>query len=75
MNLDVLYFIILFWQLSIVKMLKNMFLFFIPLYSLELDIKSTNAFTYPITIDLVFTICQTFDKGDELIDEKDQLLT
>lgn len=48
-----------------------MFLFLIPLYSLRLDRKLTNSFTYSITIDLVLIIFQTLDKGEELIDEND----
>ena len=54
-------------------MLKNMFLFLIPLYSLGLDIKLN--IHYSIIIDLVLTICQTLDNSEELIDEKDRLLT
>ena len=48
MILDISHFIILFWYLSIVKMLENMFLFLISLYSLGLDIKLTNSLAYSV---------------------------
>lgn len=47
-----------------------MFLFLIPLYSIGLDMNLSNSFTYSISIDVLLTICQTLDKGEELRDEK-----
>ena len=48
MILDISHFIILFWYLSIVKMLENMFLFLISLYSVGLDTKLTTSLAYSV---------------------------